>query len=241
MAISKSLKKKLLLSTGFFEGDDNYSTITGNFDGQGISFGIIQFNFGQGTLQPLLKEYMNNYEAEYKSIFGTAKAATLKKVVFDYSKSQQINWGNSISDPKNKSRVLAEWRDPFQKMGAKSSNQELQIKYAQDYFNRAETFADQFGIISTQGLAFLFDQAVHEWSFSKSISSIADKIDEVADQYRRSEGKRMPDEDRLSILLDYVKTTDGRNRRRAIKNGEGRVHGKDYDIRDFDLSYDDEF
>jgi hypothetical protein len=50
MALTDSLKDKLLRNTGFFEGNDGYSTVSGNFDGQGISFGIIQYNFGQGTL-----------------------------------------------------------------------------------------------------------------------------------------------------------------------------------------------
>lgn len=98
MAISDNLKDKLLLNTGFFEGNDDYSTTTGNFDGQGISFGIIQFNFGQSTLQPLLTEYINNHEGEFNDVFGSTKAATLKDVVLNKTKAQQISWGDSISD-----------------------------------------------------------------------------------------------------------------------------------------------
>lgn len=241
LAISKSIKKKLLESTGFFEGNDGYSNVTGNFDGQGLSFGIIQFNFGQGTLQPLLKEYITDNEAEFKSIFGTSKAATLKKVVFDYSKSQQISWGNSITKSTKTGEVLSEWKEPFKKMGAKLSNQNLQIKYAEDYFDRAESMAEQFGIISTQGLAFLFDQAVQSWKFTASHSSIEDEINELHRAHRKQEGTRLPDKDRLSVLLDYVRAGDERDRRRAIMNGSGRVHGKQYDVDDYGLSYDDEF
>ena len=42
--------------TGHFEGGTpKYSAVTGNFDGMGLSAGIIQWNLGQGTLQQLLK------------------------------------------------------------------------------------------------------------------------------------------------------------------------------------------
>jgi len=43
--------------TGAFEGGTpRYDAVTGNFDGQGMSIGILQWNMGQGTLQKLLGE-----------------------------------------------------------------------------------------------------------------------------------------------------------------------------------------
>lgn len=240
MAISESLKDKLLLNTGFFEGDDNYSTTAGNFDGQGLSFGIIQFNFGQGSLQPLLKEYISNYETEYNGIFGS-KAATLKDVVFNKTKTEQISWGDSISDPKNKYNVISEWNTPFMSMGTKANNRALQKKHAGSYFTRAESLASLFGITTTQGLACLFDHAVHEWSFSTSDQNVANEIKENADLYYQIEGKPMPDFDRLYTVVKYTRTTDGRNRREAIRQGSGTVHGKNYRISDFGLSYNDRF
>src|SRR5271167_1999153 len=42
--------------SGAFEngGGAQYDTVSGNFDGEGISVGILQWNAGQGTLQQLL-------------------------------------------------------------------------------------------------------------------------------------------------------------------------------------------
>lgn len=238
MSISRTLKDKLLRNTGFFEGDKGYSTVTGNFDNQGISFGIIQFNFGQGTLQPLLKEYINDYEAEFKEIFGN-KASEVKNVVFNYSKSKQIQWGESITN--RYGHLISEWENLFEEMGADKDNQRLQRKYAKDYINRALYLADKFEVETTQGLAFLFDQAVQEWSFKSGISTIQDDVEEYANKYFRIYKERMPDFERLGIILEYVKSDDGKERRKAIRLGEGNVHGKDYDISDFDLSYDDKF
>jgi hypothetical protein len=49
---------KALSITGKFEGS-GYDNVTGNFDGQGISAGILQWNIGQGSLQSkILKPYL---------------------------------------------------------------------------------------------------------------------------------------------------------------------------------------
>ncbi|ERM16534.1 hypothetical protein P615_23245 [Brevibacillus laterosporus PE36] len=65
--------------------------MAGNFDGQGISFGIIQFNFEQRTLQPVLKQYISYHEKEFYSIFGKETGDILKKVVFEYSLDNKFN------------------------------------------------------------------------------------------------------------------------------------------------------
>jgi hypothetical protein len=42
--------------TGSFETDgDPWSDVTGNFDAEGISCGVLQWNIGQGSLQPMVK------------------------------------------------------------------------------------------------------------------------------------------------------------------------------------------
>lgn len=53
----KSLLELCLSISGKFEarGAASYTNVAGNFDGQGISCGILQWNAGQGTLQTLVK------------------------------------------------------------------------------------------------------------------------------------------------------------------------------------------
>ncbi|MEN1988188.1 hypothetical protein [Paenibacillus hubeiensis] len=239
MALTDSLKDKLLRNTGFFEGNNGYSNLSGNFDGQGLSFGIIQYNFGQGSLQPLLKEYIQNNETEFKGIFGTTKAATLKDVVLNKTKAQQIAWGDSIST--SGGGVVSEWKSLFEAMGAKSANQALQRKHAQSYLDRAVAFAGKFGIVSTQGLAFLFDHAVQSWSLDGE-SSIISEITSLEKAWRNSgETGRYPDKDRLYSVLKGVKGSDPIARRTAIRNGSGTVHGKSYNISSFGLSYSTNF
>lgn len=242
MALSTTVQNNLLKSTGFFEGNDGFSTTAGNFDGQGISFGVIQFNFGQGTLQPLLKEYINNNSSEFTSIFGSTKAATLKDVVFNKTTAQQIAWGASISNTSG-STLISEWLTPFKAMGAKTANQALQRKYAESYFNRATSFASAFGIISTQGLAFLFDHAVQSWSWKNyTQTELVNMIKEQEALWTKTgQTGRYPDSQRLGILLKGVSGSDPIARRTAIKNGSGTVHGKVWKAANFNLSYSTNF
>ncbi len=53
----KSLLELCVKVSGGFENGNgaSYDTVAGNFDGQGLSVGILQFNAGQGTLQILLQ------------------------------------------------------------------------------------------------------------------------------------------------------------------------------------------
>jgi len=41
MSLSNTLKERLFRNTGFFKRNDGYSTVRGNYDGQGVSFGPV--------------------------------------------------------------------------------------------------------------------------------------------------------------------------------------------------------
>ena len=62
----------LALTSSFETGSmppECFCGITGDFDGQGISFGALQWNLGQGSLQPLLQEMFENHEQVARDIF----------------------------------------------------------------------------------------------------------------------------------------------------------------------------
>jgi hypothetical protein len=74
--ISSKLKRSILSMTGTFETSQKppecFGVVTGNFDGQGLSAGVLQWNLGQGTLQPILKEL---------KVSSTASANTISKAM----------------------------------------------------------------------------------------------------------------------------------------------------------------
>ncbi len=63
--------------TGSFEGHLAWTTIANNSDGMGISLGLLQQNFGSGTLQPMLIEMRNNHPMSFASAFSAAHFSSL--------------------------------------------------------------------------------------------------------------------------------------------------------------------
>lgn len=67
--------------TGSFEGHQGWATIANNFDGQGMSLGLLQQNFGQGTLQPLLLAMRKYYPSTFRSAFTTRDLNSLNTML----------------------------------------------------------------------------------------------------------------------------------------------------------------
>lgn len=72
MILNQQWLKQALEITGDFETSGNpWSQITGDFDGQGISCGVLQWNIGQGSLQSLVKAVGQNTVSGYMSLYGS--------------------------------------------------------------------------------------------------------------------------------------------------------------------------
>lgn len=58
--------------SGSFEGHKGWANLANNFDGQGISMGLLNQNLGQGTLQPMWIEMRNGHASALQSLFSSA-------------------------------------------------------------------------------------------------------------------------------------------------------------------------
>jgi hypothetical protein len=63
--------------SGSFEGGSGWKNITNNFDGQGLSLGLLNQCLGQGSLQPLMIEMRDRNNVLLRSQFTTAHYAAL--------------------------------------------------------------------------------------------------------------------------------------------------------------------
>jgi hypothetical protein len=93
--------------TGSYEGHEGWANLAENFDGQGLSMGLLNQNLGQGTLQPMWAEMNVSYPSQMKSSFtsahlssllamltqwqGTVKAAALDVSDYGYSELDDPN------------------------------------------------------------------------------------------------------------------------------------------------------
>lgn len=107
-----------------FEGG-KYQALAGDFDGQGISWGIMQWNIGQGTLAPLWLKMKAKNEAELIKCFGEdeEKYKEFTKAISE-DVAAQLLWARSIQ---NNTHVLnSAWKNIFIAIGNVVMFQEVQ-------------------------------------------------------------------------------------------------------------------
>jgi len=229
-------EEKCYAVTGAFEGK-GYVNITGNFDGMGLSFGFIQWNFGMGSLQPLLMTMYENGPVTFKrcctvEVDGEVKdlSGYLVSVCRDMSNREAVEWvSQRQTNSGGRWRLLPHWQKVFENLGREPGFQAIQRKAAGEYMERARGYVRTLGFRTERALALMFDVCVQNGSIKKS----------AMDAYRRAlaanpgAGERQ----RLAMVAEAVAEAsrpqfvqDVRSRKMCIVNGRGVVHGKSFDL-----------
>jgi len=234
------LKKKCFNLIGVFETSakppKSYSTVSGNFDEQGISLGILQWNLGQKTLQPLLIKFISeNYELA-KTVFQD-KFEDFKNML-TLNIEEQIHWGDLISEPLYKRKIISDYEDIFDELGKTQEFQAIQIQVAQSYFDHAKKWFLTFDLKSERAFALMFDICVQNGGFKDETKNII--MDEVADKTELE--KMITIANRRAEASGSRWIEDVRTRKLCIANGKGTVHGIYIELeRDFGITVKDAF
>mgnify|MGYP001576221619 CR=1 FL=1 len=169
--------------TTFFEGGKsmNYQALADDFDGQGTSFGLIQWNFGTNTLGPLLKKMLDKDETAFKSCFGDgANYETIKKALVDGVKNDQLTWARDRI--KNKRSA---WESAFKKIGSNDVFNKIQrVQAADQYHPEAIDVIKAIRAIAPSLLknielrsyVAIFDLCVQQGSIKNAITEIKKRI-----------------------------------------------------------------
>lgn len=228
--VSKPLGFRALALTGTFETSapppDCFAGVTGDFDDQGISFGALQWNLGQGSLQPLLRELARRHPDVIDEVF--ADHAAELGAMLDTDRDEQLAWARSIQDARH---VLVEpWRGLFKALGRRPECQEVQTAAAAENFAQAVTWRRDFRLTSERAAALMFDIRVQNGSISPLVRAqiLADfqHLDPGAGEVAR-----------LTIIANRRAEAakpqwieDVRRRKLTIATGSGDVHGRHYDL-----------
>jgi hypothetical protein len=228
--------EKALSITSRFEGILGYSSVGGNFDGMGLSFGLFQWNAGQGTLQPILRQCIENMPKTVEGIFTTEGFTTLKHAL--RSDRAFFEWTISIND-RNK-KIINPWYERFYKLGLSGGCQKFQQQATLPYLKRAKNIMRIAGLDFTTERAFAlaFDITIQNGSI----------VEAAQEEYDAKVKPGMKEKDKLFILanavanssrkkvLRYIKgkpwtiQDDVRSRKLCIVTGLGEVHGRKYDL-----------
>jgi hypothetical protein len=231
----KTLDYRCLALTGSFETGagipDCFAGLSGDFDGQGISFGVCQWNFGQGSLQPLLKRMC----ADYPEMASTVFHDNLDQLTtaLNAAKSDQMIFARSIQDPIRKT-VNEPWRGIFKTLGRSDEFQRIEADAANALYKGARQLCADYGLWSERAAALMFDIKVQNGSINSTVQSLI-----TADFQALPSDLSV--EDREVEMLKIVANRraeaanakwveDVRTRKLCIANGGGTVHGIQYDL-----------
>jgi len=215
------LFERALQLTGAWEGT-GYSDANGNFDGQGITWGVVGFTWANGELQGILREIKSLFPAVFTGAFGPLES-TIVNVLSD-SLPGQMTWARSISI-NGGNNIKPQWASAFKALGNDPNVQAIENAHAQHYWTAGANLAQQFGLASEAGLALCFDIAVQNTITHNMIDEIHQQTHGLAEAHK------------LPIIAHVIAEhsnprffNDVFKRKMTFVVGQGTVHGDRYDI-----------
>jgi len=217
-----TLYERCLGITAQFEGH-GFGLLQGNFDGAGLTWGIIGFTLKSKEIQALLAETDAAIPGTLDRVLGPL-AAPWRSVV-QRPLAEQIAWADSISFGASKSNVPSEWRDAFARLGDEPIVKRLQMQRAYDrYFVPAVRAANTLRLQSELGIALAFDVHVQNGGFKPGAYAMAaTTLSRASEADRR---KRLANAVADSANPRWAE--DVRERKLALATGQGNVHGRTY-------------
>ncbi|HOK46631.1 MAG TPA: peptidoglycan-binding domain-containing protein [Bryobacteraceae bacterium] len=237
---SYPLAQRCLALTGSFETGagipECYAGLTGDFDGQGLSLGVLQWNLGQGSLQPLLIEMLSRHRDVCSAILH--EHLPVFEAMLGSSKAEQLAWARSIQDVR-RSRVLEPWRGLLKAIARTPEFQAIQVEAAGAVHQRAVAMAAEYGLETERAVALMFDICTQNGSISALVR--AQILQDFA-ALRFPPGSADAEVVRMRIIAERRAAAarpefveDVRARKLTIANGRGTVHGIEYDLEEYGL------
>jgi hypothetical protein len=224
-----SLADRSLRLTAMFETrrrlDDACSVVAGDFDRMGISFGCLQWNIGQGTLQLILRRFLSLYpeyesgpfEESFKLTQRLLKAGSVRLQL----RSLRENHHGTVSTHSHLMSMLRYW-------GTTIGMVRLQYEAARELFVMSERVRKSLGLATDRAVTLLFDIQVQNGRLSSKERRV------VADLQSRGH----PEPETLETLVPVVASranpeyaADVSARKMTIVRREGEVHRRQYDLR----------
>lgn len=231
---AQSIGKRCLSMTSAFETDvpapECFCRVAGDFDHQGISFGALQFNLGRETLQPIRQALLDTAPAVMTAIFG-GHLPTLRAVLAQ-PVGEQLVWARSIQTPRL--QLIEPWRGMLMALGRTPECQAIQMRDVERRVARARTMCRRYDLTSERGLALMFDIAVQNGSIGPvagpRIARDLAALPSGGSWAEREVARMRIIANRRAEAADPRWVEDVRQRKLAIANGDGVVHGNHYDL-----------
>lgn len=225
-----TLRERCLGLTSTFEGH-GYTLAEGNFDGAGVTWGIIGFTLKGGELSQIVDAAYASDPALVRNCFGDCTDTLLK--VLSEPQDQQLSWADSVSSGTSKGTLAEPYKSGFRQLGESSLGQELQQKRVDaDYYTPALATAKAYGLTTELGIALAFDIHVQDGGINHT----------VGQNVRAQMHPGMAEKDIRVLIANGVADhaaaawrEDVRTRKLTVATGEGTVHGVSYVLKNWGL------
>jgi hypothetical protein len=225
-----SLFERCLSVTADFEGH-GFTLLQGNFDGAGLTWGIIGFTLSNGEIQRLLANVEAQVPGTRTRLMGPV--AREWEAITAESVDDQVAWADAISSGPGHASVPAAWKAAFERLGQDSVVKRAQLQAAhEEYFVPAQRTARRVGLETELGLALCFDMHVQNGrSRSRAVAEI-----EAQPMHATELAQRKALAHAVANHSTRAWREDVRMRKLAVATGEGRVHGRTYRLANWGLT-----
>ena len=250
----KAVKITSTFETGRTGG---FGGLTGNMDGQGLSFGLMNFTIKAGSLVPLLQEFINKHATRFAGCFGK-DAARFKDMVFatkpDPKKPKRrirdveaqmtfVNSMNAVPRRAKGNKIVEPWVTYFACLEKDSEFQKIQVKAVKGAIDRAKYWCKEFGFKTERGFVFMFDLVsshggwwLNAGKFKGKRKALLDKM--LADKKAKLGSSSLTELETMEVIANMIaeaSSAEWRNQVRIRKlwfvSGKGKVHGHLWDIK----------
>jgi hypothetical protein len=225
--------ERCLQVTASFEGT-GFTRVVGNFDGAGITWGIIGFTLVNNELGAVLAVVNSRYPALIGKAFGHDADEIMQITSSTVPKANKLAWANSISRGNHKYNVAEPWETYFSDLGSYREVQLLQIDRAREiYWRIACSDAGALSISEELDYLLMFDVAVQNGGMKSKgrLQKALQKINSAAQLTAWAKREIIAQVVADSIGPKY--RSDVLSRKMSIAVGGGKVHGGAYALADW--------
>jgi hypothetical protein len=180
-----AFESAIRVTAGYETSGDPFQQVTGNFDGAGLSFGPLQWNFGTGTLPKLFQRFIAVDEAALKGCFERLDHYYEWMYIVYSPKKRQIEWADQLSRGASKYTFAQPWTRYLQAVGRVPAFRDEMLGYAYDVYGRklivAISWLKGVSLIRIRHftcLSALYDLCVQQGSLDKAHRNIRRRIEQ---------------------------------------------------------------
>ena len=224
--------------TAWFEtGDAPYTNPSGNFDGQGLSWGPRQNCIGQGSLQPLLRQMFAKYDPLMLSVLGQSLYPTLYAIAKEGPTADQLEMTIKNLNDSN-GHLLPAWRGAFSVLGANPAIQAIFLEDAKGSIPAVDLLASWIAVGTTPTVrewCLAYDFVTQNGGFNSAFRTAISAFLLVLKPFQKDPRDRMRAICWLRAGWTYIRgnrdfADDVLARKLLIVEGRGRFRGSDVDL-----------